>query len=134
MYKLSANSRKRLDGVDQVLIKIIELAIIDSPYDFGIPNDGGLRTEKRQGELYAQGRTVIGPIITWADGVKKKSYHQSGRAFDFYAFVDGRATWEAKYYEPIARHIQKVAMEKFGVKLDWGGDWKKKDMPHLQMA
>lgn len=135
MYKLSANSRKRLDGVDQVLIQIIESAITDSPYDFGIPSDGGLRTEDRQRQLYAQGRTKPGNIITQVDGVKNKSIHQYGKAFDIYAFVNGRATWEPKYYEPIARHIQKVALEKFGVKLDWGGDWKKfKDMPHLQMA
>ena len=133
-YKLSTTSRERLNGVNPVLIAIIEAAIVDSPYDFGIPPDGGLRTTERQKELYAQGRTNAGNIVTQTDGVKKKSVHQSGNAFDIYAFVDGSATWEAKYYKPIARHIQKVALEQFGVKLVWGGDWKMVDMPHFQIS
>jgi peptidoglycan L-alanyl-D-glutamate endopeptidase CwlK len=134
-YKLSTTSRGRLNGVNSTLIAIIEAAITDSPYDFGIPPDGGLRTTERQKELYAQGRTKAGNIVTQTDGVKKKSVHQSGNAFDIYAFVDGKASWEAKYYEPIARHIQKVALEQFGVKLVWGGDWSHfRDLPHLQIG
>lgn len=133
-YKLSNISALRLNGIDPKLIAIINEAIKDSPYDFGIPQDGGLRTAKRQAEMYAQGRNTSGKKITNADGVNKKSYHQSGKAFDIYAFVDGKATWEHKYYEPIARHLQKVAKEKFGIDLEWGGDWAKfKDLPHFQI-
>ena len=134
-YKLSTTSRGRLNGVNPVLIAIIEAAIVDSPYDFGIPPDGGLRTTERQKELYAQGRTNAGNIVTQTDGVKKKSVHQSGNAFDIYAFVNSKATWEAKYYKPIARHIQKVALEQFGVKLVWGGDFRTfLDRPHFQIG
>jgi peptidoglycan LD-endopeptidase CwlK len=134
-YKLSNTSKDRLKGVNTKLIAIVEAAITNSPYDFGIPPDGGLRTTERQKELYALGRTKAGNIVTQTDGVKKKSVHQSGNAFDIYAFVDGKASWEAKYYEPIARHIQKVALEQFGVKLTWGGDWTKfKDLPHFQIG
>ena len=79
-------------------------------------------------------RAVEGKKITNADGVNNKSYHQSGKAFDIYAFVEGKATWDHKYYEPIARHLQKVAKDKFGVDLEWGGDWDKfKDLPHFQI-
>ena len=134
-YKLSTTSRERLNGVNPILIAIIEAAIVDSPYDFGIPPDGGLRTTERQKELYALGRTKAGNIVTQTDGVKKKSVHQSGNAFDIYAFVNGKATWEAKYYEPIARHVQKVALEQFNVKLVWGGDFRTfRDMPHFQIG
>ena len=134
-FKLSNTSRQRLYCIDNVLIDIIEEAIKDSPIDFGIPNDGGLRTAARQAEMYAQGRTTKGAKITNADGIKKKSYHQSGKAFDIYAFVDGKASWEHKHYEPIARHLQKVALDKFGVQLEWGGDWSRfKDLPHFQIS
>ena len=133
-FKLSTTSRERLDGVNPTLIAIIEAAIVDSPYDFGIPPDGGLRTTERQKGLYALGRTKAGNIVTQTDGIKKKSVHQSGNAFDIYAFVNGKATWEAKYYDPIARHIQKVALEQFNVKLVWGGDFKSfVDRPHFQL-
>ena len=52
------------------------------------------RTRERQQYLYAQGRTRPGPIVTWKDGVKKKSNHQSGKAGDI-AFVgtDGKPYW-----------------------------------------
>lgn len=133
-YQLSAKSKERLAGVNPVLIQIIEAAIADSPIDFGIPPDGGLRTAARQGELYAQGRTKPGAKITQVDGVNRKSVHQSGNAFDIYAVVDGKATWEHAHYAPIARHLQKVAKEQFGVELEWGGDWTKfKDLPHFQI-
>ncbi len=126
-----------MQGIKPILIEIIEAAITNSPYDFGIPLDGGLRTAYRQNQLYAQGRTEAGKIITWVDGMKKRSRHQDGDAFDIYAFVDGQPSWDAKYYEPIARHIQKVALEQFGVVLTWGGDGLGKnktiDRPHFEI-
>ena len=41
-----------------------------------------LRDAEYQKYLYQQGRTRKGPIVTWKDGVKAKSEHQSGLAFD----------------------------------------------------
>lgn len=40
------------------------------------------RTVERQKELYAQGRTIKGKIVTNCDGVRNKSIHQTRRAFD----------------------------------------------------
>ena len=50
MNKLSKRSRSRIEGIEQVLIEIIECAITTSPYDFGIPKFGGKRTDKEQEE------------------------------------------------------------------------------------
>jgi peptidoglycan L-alanyl-D-glutamate endopeptidase CwlK len=133
MPQLSKTSRDRLKGIKPVLIEIIEAAIVTSPIDFGIPQDGGLRSAYRQNEMYAQGRTKSGAKITNADGFKKISRHQSGEAFDIYAFVDGKASWDIKHLTTAARHLQAVALT-FGVELEYGGDWTKfKDYPHLQM-
>lgn len=133
MFKLSKTSRARLNGIDPSLIFLIEDAIKTSPIDFGIPLDGGLRTEARQAELYAQGRTTTGRKITNADGKVKKSYHQSGKAFDIYAFVDGKASWDISHLTTIARHLQAVARSK-GIELEWGGSWVSfKDYPHFQI-
>lgn len=132
MYYLSVTSLARLNRVDPVLISIFKEAIKNSPHDFGIAS--GFRTTAEQQALYAKGRTAPGKIVTYADGVKNKSYHQSGKAVDIYAYINGKANWETKYYEPIARHIQEVAKNKFGVNLQWGGDWTKfKDYPHFQI-
>jgi peptidoglycan L-alanyl-D-glutamate endopeptidase CwlK len=132
-FKLSKTSRERLNGIKPILIEIIEEAIKTSPIDFGIPQDGGLRTAYRQNAMYAQGRTdLTKPKITNADGFKKLSRHQSGEAFDIYAFVDGKASWDIQHLTTIARHLQEVARSK-GVELDWGGTWKMRDLPHLEM-
>ena len=78
MHYLSARSRSRLDGIDKVLIDIIEEAIKTSPYDFGIPQYGGMRSDAVQKEMYAQGRTKPGRKVTWT----LNSYHKTGKAFD----------------------------------------------------
>lgn len=127
MYQLSKRSLKRLEAVEPILINIVKEAIKTSPYDFGIPPFGGLRTAEDQLYLYNKGASK-------ADGYKHKSYHQTGKAFDIYAYVDGKATWNAIYYPEIARHIQWVAKEKFDIELTWGGDFKSfVDMPHFQL-
>ena len=60
---------------------------------------------------------------------------QDKKAFDIYAYVDGRATWSVEFYKPIARHIQQVASNDFGIELEWGGDWKNFiDLPHFQIV
>jgi peptidoglycan L-alanyl-D-glutamate endopeptidase CwlK len=127
MYKLSKRSYERLNGVDAILIAILTEAIKESPFDFGIPRSGGLRTAEEQYILYKDGKSQL-------DGFKKKSYHQTGKAFDIYAYVDGKASWDKGQLTEIARHIQKVAKDKFNVDLEWGGDWKRfVDMPHFQI-
>jgi peptidoglycan L-alanyl-D-glutamate endopeptidase CwlK len=127
MYKLSNRSRSRLDGINPVLIEIVEEAIKDSPFDFGIPQSGGLRTAEDQNKLFNQ-------KVSKCDGYDKKSYHQSGNAFDIYAYVNGRASWETKHLKPIAEHILNVANECFNVELTWGGNWPNfKDLPHFQI-
>jgi len=126
-YKLSKRSYERLNGVDAILIAIVTEAIKESPYDFGIPRSGGMRTEEEQYKLYLKGRSR-------ADGFKKKSYHQTGKAFDIFAYVDGEASWEKEHLTEIAKHIIKVAKDKFNVDLEWGGNWRNfKDLPHFQI-
>jgi len=128
MYKLSKRSYERLNGVDAILIAIVTEAIKESPYDFGIPKSGGLRTAEEQYILYKKGRSK-------ADGFKKKSYHQSGKAFDIFAYVGGKASWDKKHLEAIAEHIISIANGMFDIDLEWGGNWRSfKDMPHFQIS
>ena len=143
MYRFSNRSLDRLEYVSPILIKILEEGIKHSPYDFGIPRDGGFRTFRRQEELYARGRTTEELIekgitnlegrpdksrITWT----LKSMHMTGNAFDIYAYVDKQASWDMKYLEPIARHLIKVAptmaLSLIGVMTLW-----KKDGAHFQI-
>lgn len=125
MFQLGKRSRERLEGIDADLIEVIELALTISPIDFGIPEHGGLRTEETQRTLYTRG-------VSKCDGIVNKSYHQTGRAFDIYAYVDGKASWDKDHLKTCAAAILQAA-SLLGVALEWGGFFRSfKDMPHFQ--
>jgi len=131
VFKLSKKSKQRREGVDPRLIEICDLAIQISVVDFGIPGDGGVREDERQYQLFLDGKSK-------ADGYDKKSKHQKakdgyGKALDFYAYVDGKASWNTEHLAMVAcAFLQAASM--LGYKLKWGGLWKSfKDMPHVQI-
>ena len=115
-YRLSKRSLSRLEKVSPLLIAIFVEAMIDSPHDFGIPQYGGFRTDTDQNILYKKG-------VSQRDGYKKKSYHQTGNAIDIYGYADKEATWNKDILESIAKHIMKVARDRYDITLTWGGDW-----------
>lgn len=137
-FKLSITSKTRLQGVNPDLIKVTNLAIKLTVIDFGIPPDGGIRMAERQNELFNDD-------LSKADGYINLSNHQSGDALDFYAYVNGKASWESHYLAMIAAaHLQAASM--LGIKINWGGFWQRKipkykngipygwDMAHIEMA
>jgi hypothetical protein len=130
-YKLSKRSLNNAEGIDSVLIDILTEGITNSPFDYGVPSGGGFRTDKDQIKMYAIGRTthLDRSPVTWT----LNSYHKSGNAFDIFAYVDGGASWDMEYLEPIARHLQKVAQDLFCVDLEWGFDLWGKDGAHFQI-
>ena len=137
-FKFSKKSLKRLEGVAPSLKLLFEISLINSPIDFGIPKHGGLRTTEDQQDLYAQGRTEPGAIITKVDGVDKVSKHQSGEAVDVYAYVNGKASWDKTHLAIIAGVVYATASE-LGVHIKWGGTFGSKDFhgwdyPHYQLS
>lgn len=133
MYSFSEKSLERLSTCDEKLQKVALLAIMLSEVDFGISE--GYRSPARQKMLYAKGRTAEGDIVTYIDGVKKKGKHnyKPSKAFDVYAYVNGRVSWEKKYYDQINEAIQEAA-DTFGIIVYWGGEWITfKDYPHFEI-
>lgn len=127
MFKLSNTSKKNLEGVNPKLLEIIDYALTISKIDFGIPNLGGLRTPEEQFALFEAGLSQL-------DGINKKSYHQSGNAFDIFAYVDGKASWDSFHLTSVAAAILQSASH-FGYKLEWGGLWRNFiDLPHFQLV
>ena len=126
MFKLSSRSEERMGGVDPRLIEIAKLAITLTVIDFGIPRDGGVRTAERQYELFKDKKSK-------ADGYKKLSKHQSKKALDVFAYVDGKASWNTEHLAMIAAAMMQAASI-LGYQLEWGGLWKNfSDMPHFQL-
>ena len=127
MFKLGKNSLNNRSGVDHRLIEISNRAIQISIIDFGIPSSGGLRTVKDQAKLYTEG-------VSKADGRTNKSRHQTGRALDVYAYVNGKASWEKEHLAIVAVAMMQAANE-LGHKLEWGGLWTGfSDFPHFQLG
>ncbi len=126
MFSLSERSKRNRDGVDKRLIDISDRAIQITKIDFGHPSTGGVRTDEQQNELYKAGKSK-------ADGYNNRSKHQDGLALDFYAYVNGRATWKPEYLAEIACAFYHAANE-LGIKIKWGGLFKGfSDMPHIQL-
>ena len=125
--KLSQRDLDRLVGVNPSLILILKEASIDSPYEFHIPLDGGVRTALRQNQLFLAGKSK-------RDGYKKIGKHQSGKAFDIFLMIDKKASWDKPALKATMYHIKKIAMDKFNVKLNLGCDWVEPvDYPHGEL-
>lgn len=120
-FYLSERSEKALKGVDADLVKVMKIAIVDSPYDFVITE--GLRSAERQEEMRRTKKSQV-----------KHSKHQDGLAVDIMCYDEnGKGTWEHKYYNAVAAHIKKIA-EVNEVEIEWGGDWQRfVDAVHFQV-
>jgi peptidoglycan L-alanyl-D-glutamate endopeptidase CwlK len=127
MYQLSKRSSQHLEGVNPLLIDVIKLALRITKVDFGIPPSGGKRTAKQQKVLFAGG-------LSECDGYEKLSKHQSGDAFDVFAYVDGKASWDIDDLNEVATAILAAASQ-LGVSLVWGGHFKSfTDRPHFEIT
>lgn len=119
-FKLGATSLSRLKGVHPDLAKVVKRAIELTPIDFTVLE--GLRTKERQAALVAKGASKT-----------MNSYHITGHAVDIAPLVDGKVTWDWKYYRQLAPAVKQAAKE-LGVTVEWGGDWKSfPDGPHWQI-
>lgn len=125
---------QKLSGVHPELVAKVGrvLACMDA-LGFPMMVTDGLRTVEQQRALYAQGRTVPGHIVTYADGVEKRSNHQPkidtmGHAVDCVFVVEGKPSWDAA----LPWHAYGAAGAALG--LHWGGSFTSlHDLPHLEL-
>lgn len=91
-----------------------------------------LRTIKEQNDLYAQGRTKKGNIVTNAKG--GQSYHNFGLAIDIVLLYDkdNNGTFETASWE-VNKDFLKVVEYFKSCGWFWGGNFKSfKDYPHFE--
>lgn len=131
-YSFSKRSTDNLVGVHPDLVRVFERAIQITSQDFLITE--GVRTTERQAELYAQGRTKPGKVVTWT----LNSNHFKSKATGFGHAVDVApypVDWtKPTKFEAIAKAVKQAAAE-LNVRIEWGGDWsaKNRDLPHFQL-
>ena len=119
-FALGKTSLDRLVGVDPRLVAVVKRAIQITEVDFMVVE--GVRTVARQRELYAQGRTKPGKIVTWT----LKSKHIDGLAVDL---LPAPYDWkDPKGFDAVNRAMMQAAGE-LGVGLRWGADWDRDGKP-----
>jgi peptidoglycan L-alanyl-D-glutamate endopeptidase CwlK len=92
----------------------------------------GMRSFAEQDELFAQGRTKPGKIVTNARG--GRSNHNFGIAFDVGVFKGSTDPEKAKTYVPDSPLYKVVGSIGMNLGLEWGGNWKTiVDQPHHQL-
>ena len=138
-HRLSKQSLSRLDGLHPDLTAVVKRAIEITDQDFSVLE--GVRSKARQEQLYAQGRTKPGPIVTWTRNSRhfpdKDGY---GRAVDLVPYpVD----WDTpSKFDSIASAMFRAA-EELNVRLRWGADWDmdgnprergESDSPHFELV
>jgi peptidoglycan LD-endopeptidase CwlK len=124
---MNTASQNRLKKVHPELARRVTL-VIEALANKGMTVEvvQGLRTFAEQDELFKQGRTKPGQIVTRARG--GQSNHNYGLAVDLCPFVNGKPQWNDN-----AAFIR-IGVEASKLGLDWGGSWKKFiDKPHVQM-
>lgn len=134
MFVLGKTSLARLIGVDETLVKVVKRAIEISEVDFTVLE--GVRTLARQRELYAQGRTAPGKIVTWT----MKSKHIEGKAVDLVPYP---LDWNDLGKFDKIKHAMFQAAAEQGVSIRWGADWNgngtprekgEYDSPHFEIS
>jgi peptidoglycan L-alanyl-D-glutamate endopeptidase CwlK len=140
MYTLSNRSLNNLTSVHPDLVAVVKRAIQITKQDFVVIE--GVRTQARQDELWAQGRTKPGPIVTWTRDASSHGLGPDGfgRAVDICPFpVDWN---DLSKFDAIALAMFSAANE-LGVRIRWGADWNmngtprergESDSPHFELV
>jgi len=138
MPRFGRTSNRRLDTCHLSLgllfrevVKVFDCSVLE-----------GLRTDARQAQLWAQGRTEPGNIVTYCDGVRKKSNHQAKEPGDLSLAIDiapyyaepPHIRWDddTRFYR-FAGTVETLARV-MDIDLTWGGDFRRlKDLPHWEL-
>lgn len=121
--RLAGVSLRRLEGVHPHLAKVVHAASLQCPVPFLVVE--GVRTAKRQQELYAQGRTKPGKIVTWTTSSRHIPGPDGlGKAVDLCPLAaGGKADWNnVNGFMEIGKAMMNAAMA-LNIPIRWGWDW-----------
>ena len=146
-YGYSSRSKKNIASTKQVVGELCRQALVIANTrkmycpDFVITY--GLRAADEQFALYQKGREFINgewtivdrkKVVTYCDGLIKKSTHQSGFAIDFVPLVGGKVSYKPEHCALIATCFFEAASN-MNVQVDWGGSFRSiSDGGHIEVT
>jgi peptidoglycan L-alanyl-D-glutamate endopeptidase CwlK len=123
---LSVSSKQKLTLVNKKLedaVKRLHEAALKEGLDVQVAC--GFRPQAIQDDLWKQGRTRPGPIVTWT----RHSKHSLGLAVDLFFMVNGKADWGIGKFVALGKIAAKECPE-----LEWSGNWKiAREFCHFQL-
>ncbi|GAA4368866.1 hypothetical protein GCM10023185_42000 [Hymenobacter saemangeumensis] len=116
----AAYAQARARWIGDPVLRLVGVPIITECY----------RSAERQDELYRQGRSKPGPVVTYKRGGESKHNHLPCPALDVaFLLADGSVSWSGLLLSKFAR-LMKAA----DARVCWGGDWRRfKDRPHFEV-
>lgn len=139
-FTFSRRSLDALAGVHPDLVRVVRRALSLGVIDFMVTE--GVRSQARQLDLYAQGRTRPGKIVTWT---KNSRHFKSTRTGYGHAVDLLPAPFDYKDVRPFdaLAGAMFAAADIEGVAIRWGADWDRDgrarergetDSPHFELA
>lgn len=125
--RIAAINATRLSDVKPELAeKCATIIALAASEGFTLIVTNGYRSIAEQNKLYRIGRRGVRGerIVTNAAG--GQSNHNFREAVDFAFVVAGEISWNEALYENLGRWARRVGLK-------WGGDWKFRDMPHVEL-
>lgn len=123
------NSRNLNDLKPEVAAKANKLIALAAAEGIDLLVISTYRDFESQDQLYAQGRTTPGKIVTNAKS--GMSYHNYRVAFDVVPVVNGKPVWDTT--GEALKMWQKVGALGKSIGLEWAGGWKSfREFPHFQ--
>lgn len=138
-YALGEKSLAKLVGVHPRLVAVVKRAIQLTTQDFMVLE--GVRTLQRQKELYAQGRTKPGKVVTWT--LTSNHFVNGGTGYGHAVdLVPFPVDWnDLKKFDAVAKAMLAAASE-LNTPIRWGADWDRdgkprekgeSDSPHFEL-
>jgi peptidoglycan L-alanyl-D-glutamate endopeptidase CwlK len=125
-FSFGERSLKNMVGVHPKLVRVLKLAIQKTKVDFMVIE--GVRSLERQKQLYAQGRTVPGKVVTWTlNSNHFKKADGFGHAVDI---LPAPYDWSNKNgeFDAVAAAMFEAA-EELDIPIRWGADWDRDGKP-----
>ena len=120
---LSKQSQKNLQGVHPQLVAVVQRAIQITTQDFAVLQS--VRTQAEQADLYAQGRTKPGTVVTWT----LRSKHIPGADGYSHAVDLFPGDWNTPAKFDAVAEAMFAAADQLGYVIRWGADWDRDGKP-----
>jgi len=138
-WHYSRRSTRNLNECHLHLIHLAHKGLARSPYDLGI-SDGGRTIEEQRHflEIGASHTMRSRHRYAWPltpAGNKIRTYQDPvSHAFDFMVYINGKVQWQFGLYQQVWDEVWKPLAQELGYAVNWGGNWRSKDGPHIQLS